>query len=511
MKKILFCFFLLFSSIVNAEIVKYSSNGVNYWTVTSCTNLVEGDVFDTNALSSMCPSGKSWDSVGKYGTTTCIANGAYYEAGAGVYNTLVCDGVTSTGYINVTIAVCESPNEINPETGLCEEPPPSVCESAAGETFLVRWKLSIYGSSPPSDYWCGSKGCSSFRTSGAGCAGDECNASFEYTSSECDYDESRDDSFCNDIACETVGTGNGGDTGGDNGGDNGETETPDDSTIGDSNGTVSTPEVDPTAPLDVEEPAPVTPPESGLDVDAIVNMNKDINKALTELNKDVNKSSADIQDQLKLLNASNESIKSQLVQSEQTAINAANRTINLITAQTNTLNNAIQSNTNAIKGVETAVNSLGDDLTAGLTSVNESLDSMGTALDGIETDVAEIGDAIDGLAKVDLRSVRDGTCIYHQDGVPCQGYYEPKYPDGFGGIVDEHFSQLQVELTEIVDGMFGNIDLSNAAAPNFCLNVMQFGTFCYTDYFDLGWVFTFIRACMMFGTVMLARKLVFGG
>lgn len=499
MAKYIFLFCLFFCSAAQSEIRKVTSFGNYSNYAQECTGLSVGSVFDTSSMS--CVVGSPINGGAASVCRIDVVSGAiriWFNSACSVYAT-----------IYTTIPTCTAPDVLNPVTGECEAP--SVCESAAGETFLVRWKLSIYGSSPPSDYWCGSKGCSSFRTSGAGCAGDECNASFEYTSSECDYDESRDDSFCNDIACETVGTGNGDDTGGDNGGDNGETETPDDSTIGDSNGTVSTPDVDPTAPLDVEEPAPVTPPQSGLDVDAIVNMNKDINKSLTELNKDVNKSSADIQDQLKLLNASNESIKSQLVQSEQTAINAANRTNNLITAQTNTLNNAIQSNTNAIKAVETSVNALGDDLTAGLTSVNESLDSMGTSLDGIETDVAEIGDAIDGLSKVDLRSVRDGTCIYHQDGVPCQGYYEPMYPNGFSGIVNEHFKELQTDLSNSVDGIFGKLDVSNAQAPSFCMKVLSYGRFCFTDYFDLGWVFTFIRSCMMFGTVMLCRRLIFGG
>ncbi|MCR9814831.1 hypothetical protein, partial [Vibrio parahaemolyticus] len=173
---------------------------------------------------------------------------------------------------------------------------------------------------------------------------------------------------------------------------------------------------------------------------------------------------------------------------------------------------AVNASVNSVKGSVDAVN---DTLTTNLTTINDSVvgvgdsvDGLGEKMDGISNELADIGDSIDGLSNLELN--RQGICSYNGALENCNGYYEPQYPEGFTGIAERHFEQLQTQVTSVVDGMF-TLDVSNASAPSFCMNIMQFGNHCFTDYMNLSAIFAFIRACMMFGAVMLCRQLVFGG
>jgi hypothetical protein len=126
-------------------------------------------------------------------------------------------------------------------------------------------------------------------------------------------------------------------------------------------------------------------------------------------------------------------------------------------------------------------------------------------------DLSGIGDAIDGLANLDGSSFRQGTCFDVPARTNCQGWYKALYPDGFKGVFDKQFGYLASDVSKGIDNIFGELDLSNASAPNFCLNFWMLGRQCFTDYMDLSWIFGFIRFAFMFTTVWLCRGLVFGG
>ncbi len=254
-----------------------------------------------------------------------------------------------------------------------------------------------------------------------------------------------------------------------------------------SNNTVTPDDTEPEP--EVEDP--LTDPEvdpSATDtavVKAITGMNSDINSALNDLNIDINQNGADVQNQLVMLNDMVLQ-NSRTIQEQQKNDNRIYENTKALIQKANAdITTAMNKNTNAI-------NAVGDDVAA----IGES--------------VTGIGESIDGLANLDLSGSLNGTCPFNSESQTCSGYYEVGYPNGFEGLVDGHFAQLESNVTGIVDGMFA-LDVSNGVAPSFCMNVMQFGRHCFTDYFDLASVFAFIRACMMFGTVMLCRKLVFGG
>ncbi len=119
MKKYLLLFLFLFSSASFAEIVRYSSYGTNYTIVEACTGLTLGDVFDSGAGEALCPVGKTWvNSRYSMTSTGSSYNGINFYVGA-----TRSDGKQFTGVINVTVATCDSPHQINPFTGTCEEPP----------------------------------------------------------------------------------------------------------------------------------------------------------------------------------------------------------------------------------------------------------------------------------------------------------------------------------------------------------------------------------------------------
>ncbi|WJG27587.1 hypothetical protein QSU96_07700 [Vibrio furnissii] len=431
-------------------------------------------------------------------------------------------------YAQFQLVAAECPKGTVPDnqTGACVDAPdePTRCEILRdrGEVVEMYWSEAVYGGSFTGGYYCTSYGCVSQVTKSIGCNSGNCFGDATLTGDECSG--SGNSSACTDSTCSTKLEGKDPDPNDptpEPGYEN-PIHDPDDPTSSvDAGGNVSNPDVTLSTPEDVDPVPEVTTPESGEATDAIVNLNKNVNKALNDLNIDINKSNSKIENELKLLNSSNEGIKSQLSQLEETNIKLADNNKALLTNLNRDITTAVNVNTKAVNKLGGKVDGLADKvgdlnesvdgMASDVGEIKDSVAGLGDSLDGLSEDLSGIGDAIDEFATVDLRSARDGTCVYNQTGVPCQGYYEPKYPLGFDGIVTEHFETLKEELGGVVDGIFGGLDLSNANSPQFCMEVMQFGTFCFTDYFDLNWVFTFVRACMMFGTIMLSRRLVFGG
>ncbi|ELI1839295.1 hypothetical protein RQV73_001965 [Vibrio fluvialis] len=476
--------------------------------------------------------------VSKYTGVCHLQNGLYYKPEAIRYTTTVltlqgasysnssCSKVYSS-YVNYNISysgyTCPEGTEFNPATNSCAEPP-SRCEilKERGEVVNLWWSESKFGSSQTGSYYCSSYGCASQIVSNGGCAEGKCFGTASLTGGECSG--SGESSLCTDSSCTTAKQPNEPDP-------NDPTPEPDyDNPIHDpddptspvdSGGNVANPDIDPSTP-DPVDPAPeVTPPETGEATDAIVNMNRDVNKALNDLNIDINSSNTKIENELKLLNASNEGIKSQLTQLEETTIKIGDNNKALITQLNRDVTTAVNINTNAVNKLGGKVDSLNntvgdlkdsvDGMATDVGDIKESVSGMGETLDGMADDLSGIGDAIDGLANIDGEGLRQGTCFSNPQYTFCKGWYEPNYPDGFRGVFDEQFGQLTDSVTASVNNIFGGLDLSNSAAPSFCLTLWMFGTSCFTDYLDLSWVFGFIRFAFMFTTVWLCRKLVFGG
>ncbi|EKO3608491.1 hypothetical protein M6C35_003460 [Vibrio metschnikovii] len=126
--------------------------------------------------------------------------------------------------------------------------------------------------------------------------------------------------------------------------------------------------------------------------------------------------------------------------------------------------------------------------------------------DSLNASISKVNDNLDALANLDMSDVsvcKGGECP--------EGFYTSKYENGFAGVFDDNFESLKNSVIEGVTEVFGSIDLSNAVAPSFCLIIGSFGSFCFTDYINLDWIFTFVRSALMFTTIFYSRKLMIGG
>lgn len=430
-------------------------------------------------------------------------------------------------YAQFQLVAAECPKGTVPDnqTGACVDAPdePTRCEILRdrGEVVEMYWNEAAYGSSLTGGFYCTSYACASQITKSVGCFDGTCYGDATLTGAECDG--SGNSSICSDETCSSKlepGTDTNEPTP-EPGNDN-PVHDPDDPTSSvDAGGNVSNPDVTPSTPEDVDPVPEVTTPESGEATDAIVNLNKNVNKALNDLNIDINKSNTKIENELKLLNSSNEGIKSQLSQLEEINIKIADNNKALLTNLNRDVTTAVNVNTNAVNKLGGKVDGLADKvgdlnesvdgMASDVGEIKDSVAGLGESLDGLAEDVSGIGDAIDGLANIDGEGLRQGTCFSNPDYSSCKGWYEPNFPDGFKGVFDDQFGQLTDAVTASVNNIFGGLDLSNSAAPSFCLTLWMFGTSCFTDYLDLSWVFGFIRFAFMFTTVWLCRKLVFGG
>lgn len=276
-------------------------------------------------------------------------------------------------------------------------------------------------------------------------------------------------------------------------------------------GVVANPSVPPVNPNPTNPLPDPTAPDNGDVVAAVVNMNRDMNKAMDNLALSVNKSSADT---LQMINAGTEGVKAQIAQLENTQIQIYENEKALMLA----LNSDV---VNAVNSVGSAVGGLGDSISSAINeSIGESMGGVSDSIAGLAEGVAGIGDSLVSINEgvTGIGETLDALANFDSSGVticgegPCpEGFYKSQYNDGFAGVFDENFNLMKDIVTQGVVEVFGTIDLSNAAPPSFCMTLWMYGNFCFTGYINLDWIFTFIRAAFMFTTIFYARKLIIGG
>lgn len=507
----------------NSSYLKITSHGSNYHLVSGC---IGADVGDTLALGARSLSGS-------YDGGSCVSM-AVDDSKVRVSWQL--RGKEHDGYMYGNPSLeCPEGQEPNPETGKCEEnyceknstieaieSARLECESSGkqfsyscsnetqswesecngrdcseveGDSGDMTWDSGVFGKGLPSSYMCSGKGggCTASIDGSSAWCGESgwCYATFTVIGPSCD--STTGNLFCNDPECKTLK-----DPNTDDKPDTDPTHKPDDPTGGD----IEDPSVLPDSDSDVVVPEPPTdepdvedpPTDESTDtavVNAIMGMNKDVNKALNDMNIDINQASADVQNQIIALNASVVT-NTQAIQKQQANDNEIYRKTKALIQQANAdITTAVNQNTNAINGV-------GDDV-----------EKIAGAMDGIAEDVAGISDTLDGIANTDTSGAGiGGTCI--ETGT-CTGFYESKYPEGLGGLVSGQLNDLKVNTIDNFVSSFGNLDLSNAQRPSFVLPVPFFGDFSFEEHISFDWVFGFVRAVLIMTSIFAARRIIFGG
>lgn len=429
---------MFFVSAAHAEIRKVTGFGnfSNY--AQECTGLSVGSVFDTSSMT--CGVGSPIN-----GGAASVCRIDIVSGSIRIWFNAAC---SSYAVIYTTIPTCTPPDVLNTSTGACE-PPKESCEDlkatdAPSIGTVPNDGLAITASRI---YCVTSNMCeavSSYRASGGSLVRDT-----YYTGNECvgDAEDYADDPyypnqneplpngcvesgisatpyFCNEdsdgdgtpdetgnldpyATCDYNSSGKFGCSGGSFSG------------VGDSSGSVSNPSVEATEQESVDELPDAVVPASGEVVEAVVNLNNDVNKSISALNKDLNKSNAQIEDQLKLLNSSSEGIKSQIVQSEQTAINIGNQTLNALNNNTNAVNgvsSAVGSVNNSVNSVKDAVEGLSGDIVAKgndiVSAIGESsqgiLDAMSDEFDQVTGGLDDINTSLDGLLNTGVEYTAEG-------------------------------------------------------------------------------------------------------
>jgi hypothetical protein len=441
-------------------------------------------------------------------------------------------GWTSFGdTLYVKVGSCASGTEYNPETGQCEAPEPLYCdrpdvisaiesarmdcEATGGDfTYLcsdeqqtwesscdvdggscsdvegqsgdVTWDSKVWGNSAPSGYLCSSKGggCGASIDRSSSWCGESgwCYASFTVIGPECSVPDGP--SFCSDPECKGFKDP---DADPDDKPDTDPNHDPDDPTgdIEDPNKLPDT-DVDLTDPDDVDPEPDVEDPEQDETTDtavveAIKNMNKDVNGALHAMNVDVNASQANIINELKTLNAEVR-LNSETIQNQQKNDNDIYENTKALIQQANTdITTSVNKNTNAVNALKGSVDGIAEDVEGMLEGITNT-----------DTSGAGIG----------------GTCI--QSG-NCKGFYNSGYPDGLNGLVSEQLEKLKTNTIDNFVNSFGRMDLSNAKRPSFVLPVPFFGDFSFETYINFDWIFGFVRACLIMTSIFAARRIIFGG
>ncbi|WP_343289963.1 hypothetical protein AAIA71_20510 [Vibrio harveyi] len=443
-----------------------------------------------------------------------------------------------SGYTYVNEDVCREGQVLNPETNQCESPPycdlqstineissaRDECESSGkqfsytcsnetkswesecngrdcsdveGERGQLRWKSSVWGESVPSSYLCSSKGggCAASVTQDTSLCFNEsgwCYGDYVVIGPACDVPPGP--SFCSDPECKGFKPEpDKPPTDPDN-----PDHKPDDPTGGDIEDPSVLPDSDndvvvpdkPDGKPDVEDPD-IKPETDKAVVDAVVGMNKDVNKALNDLHISINKNKADVQNEIRALNASVVT-NTQAVQKQQINDNEIYRKTKALIQQANAdITTAVNRNTGAIN------------------SVGEDVGKIAGSMEGIAEDVAGISETLDGIANTDTSGAGiGGTCIQAGN---CRGFYNSGYPQGLNGLVSGQLEHLKNNTIDKFVNSFGKIDLSNAKRPSFVLPVPFFGDFSFEAYINFDWIFGFVRACLIMTSIFAARRIIFGG
>lgn len=124
-----------YSFSANAAIYKINKLGSNYNIVNECWGVSMGSVYESSSLPDCI--GKKFQS----GYNTCVITSA--SASSTLAVSASCNGRASSGYMYSGSSSCDSPNQINPETGLCKEPPPpDFCQSPPVNELREENKMS---------------------------------------------------------------------------------------------------------------------------------------------------------------------------------------------------------------------------------------------------------------------------------------------------------------------------------------------------------------------------------
>ncbi|MGD1461718.1 methyl-accepting chemotaxis protein [Vibrio harveyi] len=371
------------------------------------------------------------------------------------------------------------------------------CSDVEGERGQLRWKSSVWGESVPSSYLCSSKGggCAASVTQDTSLCFNEsgwCYGDYVVIGPACDVPSGP--SFCSDPECKGFKPEpDKPPTDPDN-----PDHKPDDPTGGDIEDPSVLPDSDndvvvpdkPDDKPDVEDPD-IKPETDKAVVDAVVGMNKDVNKALNDLHISINKNKADVQNEIRVLNASVVT-NTQAVQKQQINDNEIYRKTKALIQQANAdITTAVNRNTGAIN------------------SVGEDVGKIAGSMEGIAEDVAGISETLDGIANTDTSGAGiGGTCIQAGN---CKGFYNSGYPQGLNGLVSGQLENLKNNTIDKFVNSFGKMDLSNAKRPSFVLPVPFFGDFSFEAYINFDWIFGFVRACLIMTSIFAARRIIFGG
>lgn len=90
-------------------------------------------------------------------------------------------------------------------------------------------------------------------------------------------------------------------------------------------------------------------------------------------------------------------------------------------------------------------------------------------------------------------------------------FYDPIYKTGAGGVWDQRMSEINDSA--FVDFMHSFIPTFSGSCPAFSLNFdiaswASFGTF---EFWDMCWIFDFVKVCILVTAAFLCRALIFGG
>ncbi|MGD1505598.1 hypothetical protein ACP6H7_23550 [Vibrio harveyi] len=379
----------------------------------------------------------------------------------------------------------------------CEKPDDGSCSAVEGERGRLRWKSSVWGESVPSSYVCSRKGggCTASVIQDTSLCFNEsgwCYGNYIVIGPACDVPPGP--SFCSDPECKGFKSEpDKPPTDPDN-----PDHKPDDPTGGDIEDPSVLPDSDsdvvvpdkPDGKPDVEDPD-IKPGTDKAVVDAVVGMNRDVNKALNDLHISINKNKADVQNEIRVLNASLVT-NTQAVQKQQINDNEIYRKTKALIQQANAdITTAVNRNTGAIN------------------SVGEDVGKIAGSMEGIAEDVAGISETLDGIANTDTSGAGiGGTCIQAGN---CRGFYNSGYPQGLNGLVSGQLDNLKNNTIDKFVNSFGKMDLSNAKRPSFVLPVPFFGDFSFEAYINFDWIFGFVRACLIMTSIFAARRIIFGG
>ena len=420
-----------------------------------------------------------------------------------MFYTYCSDHSTSDKRIQFSTFTCPDGEEWNSELGKCI-PEQTRCKTLAETDPKVEvwWVEEAFGSNMTGEYWCasGSKCVSQLRDH-VGCDPDSgrCFADAYLTGDECSHGILS--GFCTSSTCSDPLQPKPPVTDPDPDPDpdpDDPTHKPDDPTGGDIEDPSVLPDSDsdvvvpdkPDGKPDVEDPD-IKPETDKAVVDAVVGMNRDVNKALNDLHIDINKNKADIQNEIRFLNASVVT-NTQAVQKQQINDNEIYRKTKALIQQANAdITTAVNRNTGAIN------------------SVGEDVGKIAGSMEGIAEDVAGISETLDGIANTDTSGAGiGGTCIQAGN---CKGFYNSGYPQGLNGLVSGQLENLKNNTIDKFVNSFGKMDLSNAKRPSFVLPVPFFGDFSFEAYINFDWIFGFVRACLIMTSIFAARRIIFGG